>query len=129
MSAAPSHGIIAFSDGGRSPATSHCVIAKYDTPLVPTRPLLHGCLPAHSIFTLCSLTTCDHVRASARTSSVNACDEADKETVIICLESASFISGLESAATTAAWSLSRIGLGVAAGANSACQALVPMPGK
>ena len=49
MSAAPSQGIIALSDGGLRPATSHCVIAKYETPLVPTRPLLHGCLPAHSM--------------------------------------------------------------------------------
>ena len=49
MSAAPSHGIIAFSDGGLRLATSHCVIAKYETPLVPTLPLLHDCLPAHSI--------------------------------------------------------------------------------
>ena len=49
MSAAPSHGIIALSDGGLKPATSHCVMAKYETPLVPTRPLLQTCFPAHSI--------------------------------------------------------------------------------
>ncbi len=49
MSAAPSHGIMAASDGGFRLATSHCVIAKYEMPLRPTRPLHHGCRAAHSI--------------------------------------------------------------------------------
>src|SRR5262245_56544918 len=49
MSAAPSHGIIAASDGGFRLAASHWVIAKYEIPLAPTRPLHQRCRAAHSI--------------------------------------------------------------------------------
>ena len=49
MSAAPSQGIVALSEGGFKFATSHCVIAKYEMPIVPTLPLHHGCLADHSI--------------------------------------------------------------------------------
>ncbi|GAA3120146.1 hypothetical protein GCM10020254_79080 [Streptomyces goshikiensis] len=45
----PSHGAIAFSDGGRVDAARHCVSARYDTPSIPTAPLLHGWAPAHSM--------------------------------------------------------------------------------
>ena len=45
----PSAGMMAFRCGGLSAATYHWLMAKYETPLKPTLPLLHGCTPAHSI--------------------------------------------------------------------------------
>ena len=47
-STAPSHGTIAARCGGRSAATRHALMAKYDTPITATRPLLQPCVPAHS---------------------------------------------------------------------------------
>ena len=49
MSAAPSHGTMAFSEGGFRFATSHCVIAKYEMPIVATLPLHQGCRADHSM--------------------------------------------------------------------------------
>ena len=47
-STAPSHGTIAARCGGRSAATRHAFMAKYETPMTATLPLLQLCVPAHS---------------------------------------------------------------------------------
>ncbi len=41
-------GQIAVRCGGRSSAARTCVIAPYELPTVPTRPLLHGWAAIHS---------------------------------------------------------------------------------
>src|SRR5437867_4026485 len=49
VSVQPSHGLIAARCGGWSSATRHWDTVRYDTPDRPTFPLLHGCVPTHSM--------------------------------------------------------------------------------
>ena len=83
---------------------------------------------AYSTLMRASRTNSPQLCVSRRTWSVNSCGDLDTSTAIICLARPSFCSGRVSAVITAPCSLSITGLGVAAGANMPCQALVPMPG-
>ena len=51
-------GTIAFKWGGDSTAASHCTAPGYESPMVPTLPVDHGWLAAHSIVSYPSFPYC-----------------------------------------------------------------------
>ena len=48
MSAPPSKGTMQARCGGCVAAVNHCTHARYDSPIIPTLPVHHGCAAIHS---------------------------------------------------------------------------------